>query len=76
MRLPRRDPLRELGLDDGGERAEGERLLERAVPPAAVAGIFGRIVLPVVDEEVRARDKSGMLQILTSNFAFAVSQYV
>ena len=37
-----------------GQGSEGERLVERAVAPTAVAGIFGRAVLAVVDQEVRA----------------------
>jgi len=55
---------------------EFHRVFESAVAPPGLGRVFLAGVLRVMDEEVRARDKSGMLQILTSDFAFAVSQYV
>jgi hypothetical protein len=43
--------------------------------PADLGRVFLGSVLRVMDEEVRARDELGMLQIVPSDFALAVSEY-
>ena len=60
---------------DLGFMAELHGVFDCAVAPANLGRVLVGSILRVMDEEVSARDELGMLQIVPSDFAFAVSQY-